>query len=159
MQRVSGMVIVFLLLAGMGCSSSGEPMAMAINAPLGPPEGAVPLSGPAVDEGIVCSAATFERVRIVDSEGATLTEEQLSEDTLLSAMYDEFTCTDGSGAFVVVQHPSLAQSDMDFEGSNDVGPWEIDSGTGDYETLSGDGTLTVDFSAGTVVYGGEVQDG
>lgn len=71
-------------------------------------------------------------------------------------VHDEFTCSDGSGSLIIVVHNVVQPSALDFEGYNEVGTWEIDGGTGNYEALSGEGTFAA--GLGESHYSGEIQD-
>ena len=52
----------------------------------------------------------------------------------------------------------MAMPELNPEGPNEAATWTVESGTGDYEELSGSGTVIVDFSKETVVYDGEMQE-
>lgn len=166
-KRIAGTLTAVLLLASSACSSS-EPLAVEITGPVGVPEEPSTLSGEAVDEGAVCGEALFEELRFEDADGKVLNEEETAQamqvemetgEMVIAVMYRQWTCTDGSGSFVTADRGKIASSEMDFEGVNEVADWEIDSGTGDYEKLSGSGTITVDFPNGVVVYSGTVENG
>ena len=109
----------------------------------------------------------FEELRFEDADGKVLNEEETAQaqqvemetgEMVIAVKYDRWTCTDGSGTFVTADRSKLAMPDMDFEGVNEAADWEIESGTGDYEDLTGSGRITVDFPQGTVVYSGEIQN-
>ncbi|MBT8192449.1 MAG: hypothetical protein KJP22_03535 [Acidimicrobiia bacterium] len=165
--------IYYLLVAGLlaalgACSGSSEPMAVQITGPLGPPTDPAVVTGQAAEEGIVCDAAMFEELYFVDLDGKILTEEEANQlkqvemetgEIVFSAKYDKWSCTDGSGYFVMAGTGTLPPADYDFEGINEVATWTVDSGTGDYEKLSGTGSIEVDFARGTVTYIGELEKG
>ena len=142
-------------------------MAVQITGPVGPPTDPAAVTGAAVDDGIVCEAAMFEELYFVDLDGKILTDqeadqlkqvEQETGEMVFSAKYDEWTCTDGSGSFITAESGMLPSSALDFEGVNEVASWTIDSGTGDYEKLSGTGKVEVDFVNMTVSYIGELEE-
>lgn len=165
-MRNSAWLAMAVLMMSLAACSSTEPMAVEITGPVGIPDGPSALSGPAVDEGVVCSAALFEELRFEDADGKVLNEDEVAQaqqvemetgEMVITVKYDQWTCSDGSGTFVTADSGKIAMPDMDFEGVNEVADWKIDSGTGDYEGLSGAGTITVDFPNGTVIYAGELE--
>lgn len=167
MRKIASMLVAVLMVALAACASS-EPMAVEILTPVGIPEAPAPLSGEAVNEGVVCDEAVFEELEYEDADGKVLNEEEIGQamqvemetgEMVIAVKYDRWTCTDGSGSFVTSSRSKIAMSDMDFEGVNEAANWEIDSGTGDYETLTGSGIVTVDFANGAVVHSGEMQGG
>lgn len=167
MRNLAWLAMAVLIVTLAACSSS-EPMAVEIKGAVGIPDGPSDLSGPAVDEGVICSAAMFEELRFEDADGKVLNEDEVAQakqvemetgEKVIAVKYDQWTCSDGSGTFVTADRDKLTMADMDFEGVNEVADWEIESGTGDYEGLTGSGTITVDFPNGTVVYAGEIQSG
>jgi hypothetical protein len=149
------------------CSSSSEPLQAEFISALGP-ETAAAVSGAAVDEGVVCADGTLNRVRMEDTEGAIVSDEEgavlwdealESGATLEMVLYEEFNCSDGSGSFVIVVDNVVQPSTLDFEGSNDVGSWTIDGGTGSYESRTGEGDYVVDFGGAEIHYPGELAEG
>ena len=78
--------------------------------------------------------------------------------TIEMILFEEFNCGDGSGSFVIEVDNASQPSALNFEGSNDVGTWAIDGGTGSYESLSGTGTLVANFGTGELRYTGEIQE-
>lgn len=162
-----GLVAVAAIALLASCSSSSEPMAGEIVAPM-EPAAAVAVTGLAVDEGLVCSDGTVTRLRMEDAEGAIVADEaggalweqaMASGATLEMVLYEEFNCSDGSGSFVIVVDNVVQPSALDFEGLNDAGTWAIDGGTGSYEALTGEGDYVVDFGEAAVHYPGEFQEG
>jgi len=158
------LVVSFMVVAS--CSSSSEPMAVQITNPLGPSGSSVPATGPAVDEGVMCDVVTYEEGDFFDLDGNAVTDEERDQliqvemetgEEVFSAKDGRWTCADGSGTFETVEEFTLAMRDYNFEGSNDVATWTVESGTGDYEDLTGSGNVVVDFSKETVVYDGEIQ--
>ncbi|MGB5656061.1 MAG: hypothetical protein WBN35_05560 [Acidimicrobiia bacterium] len=165
MRKLRSMFVVSLMVVA-SCSSSSEPMAVQITGPLGPSGGSVPVTGPAVDEGVMCDVVTYEEGDFFDLDGNAVTDEerdqlmQVEEETgeeVFSAKDGRWTCSDGSGTFETVEEFTLASRDYDFDGSNDAATWTVENGTGDYEDLAGSGNVVVDFSKMTVVYDGEIQ--
>ena len=139
---------------------------MQITGPLGPSDSPAPVTGPAVDEGVVCDAVTYVEGEFFDLDGNAVTDEERDQlmqvemetgEEVFSAKDGRWTCADGSGTFETVEEFTLAMRDYNFEGSNDVATWTVESGTGDYEDLTGSGNVVVDFSKETVVYDGEIQ--
>ena len=101
------------------------------------------------------------RLGFEDLEGNALSMEEAAaiagESTDL-VWYDELTCEDGSGAWVTRGEQMIAMSDMDMDGVNEAATrWTVERGTGDYETLTGEGSETVEFGASVVTQAGEVE--
>ncbi len=168
MKHISSIVLAGLLLAVAACSGSSEPMAVQITGALGPPTDPAVVSGEAVDDGIVCDSAMFEELYFVDLDGKVLSDDEADQlkqvadetgETVFSAKYDQWSCTDGSGSFVMAGNETLPMADYDFEGINEVATWTVDSGTGEYEKLSGTGVINGDFAKGVVTYAGEILNG
>jgi hypothetical protein len=166
MRKLRLLVAISLLVMAASCSSTSEPMAVEITGPLGPGETAAQITGPAVADGIVCEAATYVEGDFFDLDGKVLTDEERDQlmqvemetgEIVFSAKDGRWTCVDGSGTFDTVDTPTMAASDLDFEGTNEPATWTVEDGTGEYEGLSGSGTVIVDFPNGTVVYDGELQ--
>jgi hypothetical protein len=166
MRKLRLLAIVSFMVMAASCSSTSEPMSVQITGPLGPPEGPLPITGQAVDEGIVCDAATYEEGDYVDLDGKILTDEERDQlmqveaetgEIVFSAKHVHWVCPDGSGSFDTVEDFTVAMPDMNFEGTTNAATWTIDDGTGDYENLSGSGNVIVDFPNETVVYDGEMQ--
>lgn len=163
--------IVWLLVAvlmALGSCSSSEPMPVEITGPVGVPDTPSTVTGQAVDEGVVCPAAMFEELRYEDADGKVLNDDETAQamqiemetgEMVIAVQYVQWTCSDGSGSFTTATRSKIPLRDMDFEGVNEAADWEVDGGTGDYENLTGSGTVTVDFPNGTVVYAGELQSG
>ena len=167
MRKFRLLVVVSVMMAAASCSTSSEPMAVQITGPLGPSDSPAPVTGPAADEGIMCGAATYEEGEFVDLDGKVLTDDELGQlmqvemetgEIVFSAKHGRWTCADGSGTFDTVDTPTMAMPELNPEGPNEAATWTVESGTGDYEELSGSGTVIVDFSKETVVYDGEMQE-
>lgn len=166
MRKLRLMLVVSLMVVA-SCSSSSEPMAVQITNPLGPPsDSSVPVTGPVVDEGVMCDAVTYEEGDFFDLDGNAVADEERDQliqvemetgEEVFSAKDGRWTCADGSGTFETVEKFTLAMRDYDFEGSNDAATWTVENGTGDYEGLTGSGNVVVDFSKETVTYDGEMQ--
>ena len=166
MRKLRWLVVVSFMVIAAACSSSSEPMAVQITGPLGPSASPAPVTGPAVDEGVVCDAVTYEEGDFFDLDGNAVTDEERDQlmqvemetgEEVFSAKDGRWTCADGSGTFVTVEEFTLPMRDYNFEGSNDVATWTAENGTGDYEGLTGSGNVIADFSKETVVYEGEMQ--
>lgn len=166
MRKLRLLLVVSFMVGVASCSSSSEPMAVQINGPLGPTVTPAPVTGEAVDEGIVCDAVTYEEGDFFDLDGNAVTDEERDQlmqvemetgEMVFSGKDGRWTCADGSGTFDTVDKGTLAVPDYNFEGSNNVATWTVENGTGDYGGLSGSGTVIVDFSKETVVYEGEMQ--
>ena len=116
---------------------------------------------PPVENGIVCDSATVARLGFEDLEGNAMTGEEvdaIAGESTDFVWYDELTCEDGSGSWVVLGEQLTAMSEMDMGGVNeDATRWTVERGTGDYENLTGEGNDTVDFAAGVVTSVGEMQ--
>ena len=67
------LTLAVTVLTAAGCSSS-EPLAFDLSHPMEPPEAPFTVSGPAADEGIVCSVGMWVEDRMEDMEGNELTE-------------------------------------------------------------------------------------
>jgi hypothetical protein len=158
-------VVVAALLLG-ACGSSSEPAAVEFVVPFSLGPGRV--TGAAVDDGMVCAAGTVTRLKMEDENGDLVTDEDgmqrwdeamESGATLHMTLYDEFTCSDGSGSISIVVDNVVQPAALDFSGSNDGGTWEIRGGTGDYEGFSGEGKYVSDFGTGLATYSGEIGEG
>ena len=165
-MRKLGLLLVVLLLSLAACGSS-EPMTFEISGPADQTAGPVTISGEAVDEGMMCSSAQFERMLFRDMDGNDLTDDEVAQlmelyaetgEKVFSAIVDQFTCIDGSGSLVLAQSPLLDESEINFEGVNEVASWEVESGTDELVGLSGDGMVILDFLNGTVTYQGELTE-
>ena len=165
MQRMLWLIAVLVVVAA-ACSSS-EPMAVEFAMSMNPDAESPGASGPAVDEGIVCAEGDFERIRmehdgvpVSDEEGMAMWEEAMESGSAIEmVLYEEYNCSDGSGSLSFVVDNVVTPSQLDFEGKNDAGTWEIRGGTGSYEGHEGEGGYHPDFGTGLVYYSGEVQEG
>jgi hypothetical protein len=102
----------------------GEPDALAVHLIEHHPTGTFTATGPAVDAGLVCAEGTigYTPNPDVDTPG------------VLWRWEDEFTCSDGTGTF-------LLGVDVYIEDSSPMyfGAWNIVTGTGNYSDLQGGG--------------------
>jgi hypothetical protein len=159
MHRSTWSVAAAVLLAA--CGSGSEASTVELTRPMGEPNATVALSGEAVENGIVCDSATVARLGFEDLEGNAMTGEEvdaIAGESTDFVWYDELTCEDGSGSWVVLGEQLTAMSEMDMGGVNeDATRWTVERGTGDYENLTGEGNDTVDFAAGVVTSVGEMQ--
>jgi len=72
----------------------------------------------------------------------------------------EFTCADGSGAFVLrAELPPPPDPDTEAASEPLDGTWTVQSGSGDYSNLEGSGTVTADPEPAIVTYAGEMTNG
>ena len=92
-----------------------------------PFKGPVTLTGSAVDDGVVCASGQVDNSALDeisrDDEGTTF------------RLDAEVTCDDGSGSFFVRDDAKQPRGGGDF-----FGVWTIESGTGNYAQLTGNGT-------------------
>lgn len=72
----------------------------------------------------------------------------------------EFTCADGSGAFVLrAELPPPPDPDTPEASEPLDGTWTVQGGSGDYSNLEGSGTLTTYPEPPSVSYAGEMTNG
>jgi hypothetical protein len=121
-------VFGFLLLAlCSSCSPSGP---LQVELAVGSGERLYPFefvaSGPAVDEGVVCSGGDVEEGDFREEVAGLVT---IGENT--------FICDDGSGSFVL--ETVLDRTGFEEEEGLPVGDWRVLSGTGSYQKLQGQG--------------------
>jgi hypothetical protein len=157
-----------LSLAAACGSSSSEPLAVEMQGVMGDTATPAELSGPAVDDGVVCPTASTEVVGYEDLDGNSLTEAEFNENSevametgeiTVGAIYVEYTCEDASGTFVMKQLQTVVPSEFDFEAMNeDVGTWAIDRGTDAYEELTGEGSIDFDFANGLWICAGDLTN-
>lgn len=111
--------------------------------------GSFEASGAAVDDGAICEGGEAMIVKLFDADSGEPPPWPTDPENLLVDW--EFTCSDGSGQFVLqLAQPAYTEEDhARFVASGGTGEihgegstWQTLSGTGSYETLSGDGTLT-----------------
>ncbi len=156
-----------LLAAACGSSSSGS-LAAEMQGPIGDTPSPAVLSGPAVDDGVVCATASTEVVGYEDLDGNSLTEDEYNTinevaietgEVTAGGIYVEYRCDDESGTFVMKQRPTVVPSEFDFEAMNeDVGTWTIERGTDAYEKLTGEGSIDFDFANERWICTGELAN-
>ena len=161
-------LVPVLALVASTAVSCAMPQGFEITTPMVAPGEPLPtavLSGAAVDQGILCSEATVETIRWEDRDGKEvaaeeaqrLTDEARDTGTItLDVWYDEYTCTDGSGSFILEVFPELSPSDYDLDGSSEIGRFDVGDGTGDYDPIFGDGHVTLDFARSVQICNGNV---
>ena len=72
----------------------------------------------------------------------------------------EFTCADGSGAFVLRgELPPPPDPGSEAASEPAEGTWTVQSGIGDYGDLEGSGTMTTNPEPASVSYTGEMTNG
>jgi len=162
---ISFLAVVFMLA---GCSSS-EPLALDLSHPMEPPEQPFQISGPAEEEGVVCGVGMWTNERTQTVEGADLDFDgwaQMFDSAVESKSVAEakalkqFECGDGSGTITINEHTLWDFAVIDpadlGSGETDVGTWTIE-GTGDYESLTGSGGVTIVWDEMQFHYIGEVE--
>lgn len=162
------LTLAVTVLTAAGCSSS-EPLAFDLSHPMEPPEAPFTVSGPAADEGIVCSVGMWVENRMEDMEGNELTEggwADIFDNAVATGSvaegkgYKTFVCGDDSGSITISDHAALDFGVLDMEtfgqGETAWGTWTIE-GTGDYEALSGSGDIVVMWDEMKFHYKGEVE--
>ena len=111
--------------------------------------GSFEVSGPAVDGGVTCADGDGMIVRLFDADSGEPPPWPTDPENLLVDW--EFTCSDGSGQFIMqLAQPAYTEEDHErFVASGGTGEvhgegstWQTLSGTDGYETLSGAGTYT-----------------
>ena len=120
------------------------------------------MSGAALDEGIVCATAAMQQSEWVDSEGNSLTRPEMAalgdQGGTGMSWLDVFTCDDGTGSWSLRSVQVRPVTEIEPTGPNEgMTSWTVESGTGDYGSVSGSGLVTVDPSVGTLVFVGELE--
>jgi hypothetical protein len=144
------------------CAGGPRSLPVTITGPLETSDSNLSVTGEAADAGIICPEVTWDGRVYEDLDGNELTLEDLEhmpDDAKDVRWTDTFVCADGSGSFVVLHRQLLSRAEMDFEGYNEAASWEIESGTGSYTGLVGEGTFILDFVEGVVVNTGTVAAG
>jgi hypothetical protein len=162
-------VILALAMMMLGSCSSSEPLALDLANPMGSPPAAFSITGPAADEGVVCSEGTFVGYRMEDMDGNAIDHGDWSAtfDTAIETnsvaevkSINEYQCGDGSGTITVTQLVRFDFAELDIEtfGEGEVtnGTWTL-VGIGDYESLTGSGDIITNFDDGHVHMVGEVE--
>ena len=123
-------------------------------------------TGAPVDDGDMCEGGVVAVDRLESGEGAAVTFDdwaatfdmaQAGDGTVEVDSFQEFECADGSGTFVMKVRTTFDFSEFEFEGEQDVGRWEIESGTGEYADLGGSGDVTLHYDDNDVEYSGDVR--
>jgi hypothetical protein len=167
MRKASALVVVLMLIV-VGCSSS-EPLSFDLSHSMEPPEAPFAVSGHAADDGAVCSVGLW-----VDQREETMDGQPLADDGW-AAIFDEavrsrsvaeaksikqFECGDGSGTITITDHAYLDFAVLDVttfgRGETTWGTWTVE-GTGDYDSLSGEGEVVVDWDEQRFHYVGDVE--
>ena len=134
---------------------------MELSGPMGSLETQMTVSGPAVEDGLMCDSLVMVQSDFTDTDGNPLTMDEVAELHQTSADFvwtETYTCDDGSGAFIAQGEQLLTAPEIDFEGVTEgVSRSTIQSGTGDYATVTGEWESTGDFAAGTTTMTGEVS--
>lgn len=174
---ILSMALAFVLLAGLcgGCSDAFWDAGGISFHLAGIQEATQPQSqdvitftatGVPVDDEVVCGSGVVTVDRLESSDGATITPDdwaarfdtaRADESTVEVYSLQEFECSDGSGTFLMKVHTTFDFSEFEFEGEQDVGRWEIESGTGQYTDLSGSGDVTLDYENDEVKYDGDAR--
>ena len=108
-------------------------------------QGTFTATGEAVDQGMVCTAGEAAFVTMTDGAGEPPPWDPDPVDLLVDW---EFTCDDGSGAFMMrIAQPAYVEEDIEMAQTGVVmgegeETWEIISGTDAYTSLTGEGTRT-----------------
>jgi len=167
-RKVCLVMLVPLALAACSSDSTeadsaagGGSLAVELSGPMGSLDNPMTVSGPAVDGGLVCDSLVMVQSDFADTDGNPLTMDEVAELHQSSADFvwtETYTCDDGSGTFTAQGEQLLTAPEIDFEGVTEgVSRSTIQSGTGDYETLTGEWEWTGDFAAGTTTMTGEVS--
>jgi len=125
-------VITLIPIAGPVTAASPEDVTIVSHVtfnPDGPNYGDFTASGDAVDSGLVCASGTFVDTAI------RFAGFQSNRGTVQLLVVKEFTCSDGSGTFVV-----KLQIQANFDTGIESFTWVVLRGTGDYASLRGGGT-------------------
>jgi hypothetical protein len=148
-----------------GCSSS-QPLSIDIARPDAPGDVPATISGPAVDEGVVCADGTVFGYHLEDMNGNTLgfnewganVDAAMQAGTVVEAQnHVDIECNDGSGTITVIEHIRFDFAVIDFPGQEGwKGTWTLE-GTGDYENLSGSGEYYDDPDSAMIHDAGEVE--
>lgn len=176
-NSVLPMALAFVFLAGLcgGCSDAfWDPGGIEFHL-VGPEEVAQPqpqevisfiATGVPVDDEVVCEGGVVTVDHLESADGATITPDdwaarfdtaRADAGTVEVYLFQEFECADGSGSFSMKAHTTFDFSEFEFEGEQDVGRWEIESGTGQYADLSGSGDVTLDYENDDVKYDGDAR--
>jgi hypothetical protein len=164
--------LVALPLALAACSSSAtddstasvelDGTAVELTGPIGSVTTPMTVSGPAVEDGLICDSLVMEQSDFADLDGNPLTLEEIGalHETSADFVWTEtYTCDDGSGSFIARGEQLLTAPEIDYEGTTaDLARSTIERGTGDYEALSGQWVWTADFAEGINTMTGAVSN-
>jgi len=123
-------------------------------------------TGAPVDDGDVCEGGLVAIDHLESGDGVPVTLDdwaarfdaaQGEDATIEVHSFQEFECADGSGTFSMKVRTTFDFSEFEFHGEQDVGRWEIESGTGEYTNLGGSGDVTLDYDGDDVKYDGETR--
>ncbi len=162
MRTPTALTATILLVALAGCAGGPRSLPVTITGPLEASDSNLSVTGEAVDAGVICPEVAWDGRVYEDLDGNELTLEDLEhlpDDAKDVRWSDTFVCADGSGTFVMLHQQLLSRGEMDFEGYNEAASWEIESGTGSYTELVGEGTFILDFVEGVVVNSGTLATG
>jgi hypothetical protein len=144
-------------------STAGDgSLAVELSGPMGSVENPMTVSGPAVDDGLMCESLVMVQSDFADLDGNPLTLEEIGalHETSADFVWTEtYTCDDGSGSFIARGEQLLTAPEIDYEGTTaDLARSTIERGTGDYEALSGQWVWTTDFAEGINTMTGAVSN-
>jgi hypothetical protein len=117
--------VTVLAMALLDSCSTSEPLALDLTNPMGaPPPMPFSITGPAVDEGVVCSEGTFVDNRVEYMDGSEMSDSGWA-DTFDAAVetnsvaearsINEYACGDGSGTLTVTQLVRFGFAELDIE--------------------------------------------
>ena len=157
-------IAVALGLVLAACSSDG-PLAVEIVHDMQPPQHPFTASGAAVDEGLVCGAGVFMEAPMENLAGDPIEFEEWvqlfdaaveSRGVAEAIDHKHLDCGDGSGSITVIEHVRIDFASGDWgSGKWETGTWTV-TGTEAYDSLSGSGTITTDFTNMQIRIVGEV---
>jgi hypothetical protein len=144
-------------------STAGDgSLAVELSGPMGSVENPMTVSGPAVDDGLMCESLVMVQSDFADLDGNPLTMDDVAELHQSSADFvwtETYTCDDDSGTFTAQGEQLLTAPEIDDEGVTEgLARSTIQSGTGAYETLTGQWEWTGDFATGTTTMTGAVSE-
>jgi hypothetical protein len=131
---VAMLAAIAVLIAVAGPAGAASPQSVTIVShvtfnPDGPNYGDFTASGDAVDSGLICASGTF-----VDT-GIRFAGYQSNRGIVQLLVVKEFTCSDGTGSFVL-----KLQIQANFDTGIESFTWVVLDGTGDYGSLHGGGS-------------------
>lgn len=151
MRRFTGALTVLLLV--VGCSSSSDSGDIAFDHVFDMPTGTsvFTATGEAIDNDLLCSAATGALEGFEDENGAVRMPEDLGAlheagEPFVNVSVELLTCDDDSGEFTLRFVNEIDPSISDGEPVTAV-TWTITGGSG-YDTISGDGDSDIPHTSG-----------